>query len=571
MNDSSSRSFEKRISNLEVEVAELRRRLLPQANQPEHSRLPEPALLPEPVRLPYSELPEKKIPTGPNVPVDASADFRRGEFWLNKIGIGLLLFGVAFLFKYSIDRGWLTPSVRVGFGLLVGAVLVAVGFRIFRTRGHFAQVLTGGGIAAFHITAFAAYQLYSLVHYDAAFAFMGLVNLFAYFVSINRRARVMAILGTVGGLATPFILYTPSGSIPGLVTYTCILLSVSLGIYYRTHCVSLLRVVVVGGWLVMAAAAVTGSGSIDNDWWLQSGFFFCWLAFQGFPQASDFRFRKAVSGKSATGVDSHLLTIISPFITLGASQFIWRLELESLGWFVLIGAALYAAISVIFSQRGNVISAWTHLITALALLTVSLCLLLHGNTLLLALASEATVLQLANRRMRSLLLESAGHFLFLVCGFALLQRLIGGQVSVTPVFNPRALTDTAVIGLAVVSAFALKAREIRLTYLVLLHLLFLLWLYREFHWLTHGSACVSIAWGSYSAVMLVAGLRLNSLSARLTALATLFLTAGKLLLVDLSRLDPLWRILLFSGFGGVFLALSYFFQALWRAGKRTVA
>ncbi len=45
---------------------------------------------------------------------------RRVEWWLNKIETGLLLFGVAFLFLLSVERGWVTPAVRAGFGLAVG-------------------------------------------------------------------------------------------------------------------------------------------------------------------------------------------------------------------------------------------------------------------------------------------------------------------------------------------------------------------------------------------------------------------------------------------------------------------
>lgn len=43
---------------------------------------------------------------------------------------------------------------------------------------------------------------------------------------------------------------------------------------------------------------------------------------------------------------------------------------------------------------------------------------------------------------------------------------------------------------------------------------------------------------------------------------TLFLVAGKLFLVDLQYLEAVWRILLFLGFGGLFLLLSYFFQGV---------
>ena len=68
---------------------------------------------------------------------------RESEYWLNKIGIGLLLLGVVFLFKYSIDQGWITPAVRVGFGLAIGIILLAVGLRLHSSRRHFSQVLLG--------------------------------------------------------------------------------------------------------------------------------------------------------------------------------------------------------------------------------------------------------------------------------------------------------------------------------------------------------------------------------------------------------------------------------------------
>ena len=44
---------------------------------------------------------------------------------------------------------------------------------------------------------------------------------------------------------------------------------------------------------------------------------------------------------------------------------------------------------------------------------------------------------------------------------------------------------------------------------------------------------------------------------------------AKLFLVDLAELEVLWRILLFMGFGGLFLFLSYYFQDLWKAQPKS--
>ena len=81
---------------------------------------------------------------------------RSGEWWLNKIGITLLLFGIAFLFKFAVDQNWITPSVRVGVGLAVGVCLLMVGLRVYEDRRPFSQVLLGGGIGTLYITGYAA-------------------------------------------------------------------------------------------------------------------------------------------------------------------------------------------------------------------------------------------------------------------------------------------------------------------------------------------------------------------------------------------------------------------------------
>jgi uncharacterized membrane protein len=51
-------------------------------------------------------------------------------------------------------------------------------------------------------------------------------------------------------------------------------------------------------------------------------------------------------------------------------------------------------------------------------------------------------------------------------------------------------------------------------------------------------------------------------------MATLFLVVGKLFLVDLAGVEAVWRILLFLGFGGLFLVLGYYLQHLWRPARR---
>ncbi|MDP8940752.1 MAG: DUF2339 domain-containing protein [Actinomycetota bacterium] len=137
---------------------------------------------------------------------------RGWEWWLNKIGIGLLLFGLAFLFKFSVDQGWLSPEVRVGFGLAVGASLIVTGLRVYEERRAFSQVLLGGGIGAFYTTGFAAYTLYALVPHALAFVFMVATTSLAFAFSIRQDQAALSMIGAAGGFGTPFLLYTETGS-----------------------------------------------------------------------------------------------------------------------------------------------------------------------------------------------------------------------------------------------------------------------------------------------------------------------------------------------------------------------
>ncbi|NIS09515.1 MAG: DUF2339 domain-containing protein, partial [Candidatus Dadabacteria bacterium] len=98
-------------------------------------------------------------PPPPPIYKDKTERTWNSEFLLNKIGIGLLLLGIVFLFKFSIDKGWITPAIRVVFGLALGTGLLLTGFRTYGNRRHFSLVLLGGAIATFYICGFAAFNL----------------------------------------------------------------------------------------------------------------------------------------------------------------------------------------------------------------------------------------------------------------------------------------------------------------------------------------------------------------------------------------------------------------------------
>src|SRR5690606_23603459 len=88
-----------------------------------------------------------------------------------KVGMLVLLAGVAALLKYASDQGWL--SVPIGWRLagVAAAALagLAFGWRQRGTRRVFALTLQGGAIGVLLLVVYAAFQLYGLLPVAPAF------------------------------------------------------------------------------------------------------------------------------------------------------------------------------------------------------------------------------------------------------------------------------------------------------------------------------------------------------------------------------------------------------------------
>ena len=191
-----------------------------------------------------------------------------------------------------------------------------------------------------------------------------------------------------------------------------------------------------------------------------------------------------------------------------------------------------------------------------------------GSYALLALATYAAGLHLLSRRRPEWGTTGGAGLLSVLVGLWLVARL--GSVVPSPVtsgaavLNTGGLTDLGVIILVLASSWFVEPRRTVNAYRVAAHAALLAWFCRELTFLPGSpDAYVTVAWGLTGAAMFVAGLRRDHAYLIKGGVATLFLVVAKLFLWDLAGLDPLWRILLFLGFGGMFLLLSYHLRNLW--------
>ncbi len=150
-------------------------------------------------------------------------------------GIALVFAGVFFL-RYSIDQGWLQPPVRVVIGILVSiALLVVCDRKAARKYALLANAMDAAAIAILFATFFAAHSLWNLISGTQAFGLLALVTLTAVMLSIRHESLFIAVLGLLGGFATPILLSTGENRPIPLFAYL-LLLNIGLAwVAYRNR------------------------------------------------------------------------------------------------------------------------------------------------------------------------------------------------------------------------------------------------------------------------------------------------------------------------------------------------
>lgn len=138
-------------------------------------------------------------------------------------GVAMVIAAIYFL-KYSVDHGWVSPPIRAAIGLITGsALLVICELRVARNYKFTANAMHGAGIAILYATLFAVHALWHLLPAMVVFGAMLIVTAVAVLLSIRRESLFIALLGMMGGFATPALLSTGENRPIGLFSYLLLL------------------------------------------------------------------------------------------------------------------------------------------------------------------------------------------------------------------------------------------------------------------------------------------------------------------------------------------------------------
>ncbi len=196
--------------------------------------IPPPAPQVAPRENPWPELAREapRVSPPPTRPASAGAQPPSGFDFESLLGVKLfsavagiaLVLAAIFFLKYSVEHGWLQPPVRVLIGTGVGvSLLVICELKAARRYPITANALDAAAIAVLFSTFFAAHALWDLIPSAAAFVLLAIVTAVAVLLSIRRESLFIAVLGLLGGFATPALLSTGENQPIPLFAYLMLL------------------------------------------------------------------------------------------------------------------------------------------------------------------------------------------------------------------------------------------------------------------------------------------------------------------------------------------------------------
>jgi hypothetical protein len=132
----------------------------------------------------------------------------------NKVGILLILFGVAAAFRYTY--AWFSDYMKGIVFFILGALMLAGGELFYRKeKSAFATGLIGGGIAVLYSSVFYSHFLLEIISISTAFALAVAITAVAVLLSLRYNSKTICSLGLAGGYL-PLLLYFFSSGLPAL-------------------------------------------------------------------------------------------------------------------------------------------------------------------------------------------------------------------------------------------------------------------------------------------------------------------------------------------------------------------
>ena len=528
----------------------------PQAGQPAaYAPYPQPGAYPPPQPAGYA--PAQPAAYAPNItpgyaPNQApltEAEPKESADWVSRIGIALLVVGCGFLYRYSVEQGWIGNGLRVAFGFALASGLLGLGLYLGSRRPRYSDILVGGGIATFHLTFFTAHAYYDIIGMWPALLGSALFDLVAIGLALQRGRSALALVGILGACASPILLQVPPTAAVFMSVYLASIMGLVGALAMLRPWAGVLGFGAAASWFTLIA--MLESAPRSNTLTLIA-LCVAWGAMGVVPL-----FRRFIG--SDRDKIAYAVAVVSP---IGVSAVGEILHPDGLGFaHVIVGALTLFACAMGFWKKEVGLASAAMAAASIAAIAAATYTGEPWSTALAA-AAVATGLHFVNARGLDVRgVAWTAHVLAALLAFGILgNNQTDGTLSGPDGALKFAAVAATLASFLVSLAWARRDNE-RAVLILGAQVLAYAWCFVDVgHWAGQGAG--ALCWGIIAVAEVVWGAVKSNRPVLQLGYAGLAVMLLKLLLLDMATVAAIWRILLFMGFGAVFLMLGYFVPKL---------
>ncbi|WP_054027935.1 DUF2339 domain-containing protein [Bacillus sp. FJAT-28004] len=188
--------------------------------------------------------------------------------WTSLLGVLFVMAAFITLFKYSMDQGWITESIKIGFGLLSGVGVGAVGLKLASRmpRNPICEILIGLGVCILYATFSFAGIFYRV--WDPMTILLGMssvtigISVYAY----KFMSRLLMNIAMLGGLLCPLLMRPETDQVFALFLYLLVLNVAFLFLSISRNWHELRIVSFIGSWLLYIVYFIHYNPSTEGFW-----------------------------------------------------------------------------------------------------------------------------------------------------------------------------------------------------------------------------------------------------------------------------------------------------------------
>jgi uncharacterized membrane protein len=142
-----------------------------------------------------------------------------GQRVLLAVGVVALILAAGYLLRLSFDRGWISPIMRCIGGVVAGVIVGGIGWRLHPRYRTYGAALIGCGAAIIYLSVWAATRLYEVLPPTIGIMGLALVSIALALIAFAIDVEALGTTAALGAFFAPLLLGRPQDNADPLLLY----------------------------------------------------------------------------------------------------------------------------------------------------------------------------------------------------------------------------------------------------------------------------------------------------------------------------------------------------------------